>query len=85
MFQAQDMDGYTSSLQHPQTTCKAQPLSSSTGNRSAIHRPKAHHSPVSNTQVKNEWSYTSILPCFHCVQSDDFTFTFTFTWTFSKI
>jgi len=58
--------------------CEAQPLSSSTGNRSANSRRKADHSPASNTHVKNECSYTYILPCLHGVQSDDFTFTLTF-------
>jgi len=35
---------------------------------------EADHLLPSSTKVKNEWSYTSILPvCLHCVDRDKFT------------
>jgi len=43
----------------------------------AIKQPwrEANHSPPSNVEVKNEWSYTSIpLICLHSAHRDKFTF-----------
>jgi hypothetical protein len=36
---------------------------------------EVNRSPPSNTEVKNEWSYTSVSPlCLHGVDRDKFTF-----------
>jgi hypothetical protein len=38
---------------------------------------EAAHSPVRSAEVKNEWSYTSILPyAYHGVQKENFIFYF---------
>jgi len=38
---------------------------------------EADHSPVRSAEVKNEWSYTSILPyAYHGVQKENFIFYF---------